>query len=131
MGRYYSGDIEGKFWVAVQPSDDASNFGGRETILEDEDGNETELSYSFLEEDIPEIEYILKEILEELGVHKEKLDTFFSNCESYRNEDLQEILDISLTNVDSVLKLYSRLELGNKILECVKQTGECTFECEL
>lgn len=21
MGRYYSGDIEGKFWFAVQPSD--------------------------------------------------------------------------------------------------------------
>jgi hypothetical protein len=44
---------------------------------------------------------------------------------------VKEILDISLTNVDGVLKLYSRLELGNKILECVKQTGECKFECEL
>ena len=27
MGRYYWGDIEGKFWFAVQSSDDASNFG--------------------------------------------------------------------------------------------------------
>ena len=27
MGRYYSGDIEGKFWFAVQSSDDADNFG--------------------------------------------------------------------------------------------------------
>ena len=28
MGRYYSGDIEGKFWFAVQDSDDAEFFGG-------------------------------------------------------------------------------------------------------
>jgi hypothetical protein len=131
MGRYYSGDIEGKFWVAVQPSDDASNFGGRERIIEDEDGEEIELGYSFYQEDISDIEYILEEILEDLGDHKEKLDNFFSNCESYSNENLKEILDIPLTNVDDVLKLYSRLELGNKILECVKRTGECKFECEL
>lgn len=27
MGRYYSGDIEGKFWVAIQNSDAAERFG--------------------------------------------------------------------------------------------------------
>lgn len=31
MGRYYFGDIEGKFWFAVQSSDDASFFGGTES----------------------------------------------------------------------------------------------------
>jgi hypothetical protein len=29
MGRYYSGSISGKFWVAVQDSDDATKFGGK------------------------------------------------------------------------------------------------------
>lgn len=29
MGRYYSGDIAGKFWFACQSSDDAENFGGK------------------------------------------------------------------------------------------------------
>ena len=28
MGRYYYGDINGKFWFGVQSSTDASNFGG-------------------------------------------------------------------------------------------------------
>ena len=28
MGRYYSGDIEGKFWFAVQSSNAADRFGG-------------------------------------------------------------------------------------------------------
>ena len=27
MGRYYSGDIEGKFWFALQSSDAADRFG--------------------------------------------------------------------------------------------------------
>ena len=27
MGRYYSGDIEGKFWFGIQESNDADNFG--------------------------------------------------------------------------------------------------------
>jgi hypothetical protein len=27
MGRYYSGNIEGKFWFGTQSSDDATNFG--------------------------------------------------------------------------------------------------------
>lgn len=26
MGRYYNGTISGKFWFAIQSSDDASNF---------------------------------------------------------------------------------------------------------
>ena len=29
MGRYYGGDIEGKFWFGVQSSDDADHFGIR------------------------------------------------------------------------------------------------------
>ena len=30
MGRYYDGDIEGKFWFGVQSSDDAEFFGAKE-----------------------------------------------------------------------------------------------------
>ena len=30
MGRYYEGDIEGKFWFAVQSSDDGEYFGAEE-----------------------------------------------------------------------------------------------------
>ena len=30
MGRYYEGDIDGKFWFAVQSSDDGEFFGAEE-----------------------------------------------------------------------------------------------------
>jgi hypothetical protein len=29
------------------------------------------------------------------------------------------------------LKVYARMSLGEKILECVKTTGECNFNAEL
>ena len=45
MGRYYHGDIEGKFWFGVQDSRDAEHFGGEETPIietfEDEEGKKT------------------------------------------------------------------------------------------
>lgn len=48
MGRYYSGDIEGKFWFAVQSSDDADFFGG--------DRSEPNyINYYFSEDDLPTI----------------------------------------------------------------------------
>ena len=33
MGRYYHGDINGKFWFGVQSSVDACNFGGEYEVL--------------------------------------------------------------------------------------------------
>ena len=52
MGRYYQGDIEGKFWFGVQSSDDANNFGGSEIEVQDEDGEVMELEYFFNKEDL-------------------------------------------------------------------------------
>lgn len=35
MGRYYDGDIQGKFWFAVQSSDDGEHFGAEEQSSND------------------------------------------------------------------------------------------------
>ena len=39
--------------------------------------------------------------------------------EGFRRQDTQELL-----------QWYARLELGEKILKCVKENGECFFEAE-
>ena len=49
MGRYYHGDIEGKFMFAVQSSDDADFFG---VVGQPPD---THLEYCFTDEDLPKI----------------------------------------------------------------------------
>jgi len=124
MGRYYSGDIEGKFWFGVQSSDDASFFGGEEI-------EPNTISYYFDKDDLPEIEEGIAECKKELGENKEKLDKFFGKVESYTDEKVAEELGIKKDEVGTVMEWYARLELGKKILRCVKKNGECSFEAEL
>ena len=119
MGRYYSGDIEGKFWVAVQPSNSADRFGVKGF-------QPNYLEYKFYEEDKPNLEAELKRIEKSLGDQLEKFDEFFEKHTSYRDEMLAE-------NGISVSKLgdYADYKLGQKILECLNNLGYCEFEAEL
>ena len=67
MGRYYNGDIEGKFWFGVQSSSAADRFGVT--------GHQPEiLEYYFDEENLETIEEELSTILESLNGFKDKLD---------------------------------------------------------
>jgi hypothetical protein len=124
MGRYYNGDIEGKFWFGVQPSDDASFFGGEEQ----EPGF---IRYYFGKEHLPEIKDGLKKCLEELGVYKKPLDDFFAENNMYSDETLRKQLDVTEKTVRELLEWYARYELGKKIEKCVKENGSCEFDAEL
>lgn len=123
MGRYYSGDIEGKFWFAVQPSDDASFFGGN--VYEPQ-----VINYEFEESDIETIEAGIEKCKVALGETKEKLDKFFDENNGYNDEMLVEAGICPLPQVKSILSLYARLHLGEKIYNCVKENGHCYFEAE-
>lgn len=124
MGRYYNGDIEGKFWFGVQSSDDADNFGGC--------GSEPSvIEYHFTEDELPAIKEGIKKCVDELGEYKVKLDKFFENKTGYNNEMIAEEFKVEVKKVEKLLKYYARLELGEKILKCVETTGECNFDAEL
>ena len=137
MGRYYTGDIEGKFWFAVQSSDDASFFGGseEEVYSETDEGEEClepyELEYFFQTGDLEEIDHGIEECLSELGDKKEKLDAFFEKNPYYNNTMVSESLQIDVNEVRSLLEWYARLGLGIKIRDCVKEKGQCSFNAEL
>lgn len=120
IGRYITGDIEGKFWFAVQSSSDADFFG-----YEGQQPNY--LEYCFDKEHLPEIEKGIEKCEEELGEYKEKFDKFFKKDCGYNDEQLKEEV-----GRDAIKKLtwYARLELGKKILKCVKKTGYCNFQAE-
>lgn len=131
MGRYYSGDIEGKFWFAVQSSDDASFFGGSDEEREDDDGNVFELEYFFQSGDLDDINHGIEECISELGDNKEKLDKFFEGAMGYNDTMVSEALEIDIKEVKPLLEWYARLGLGIKIRDCVKEKGQCTFFAEL
>lgn len=124
MGRYYSGDIEGKFWVAVQPSNDADFFGvtGVEPNY---------LEYYFEGSNKPAIERGIAKCRRALGENKQKLDSFFASNEMYNDEMVAKQTGIPLEQVPGLLEWYARLELGEKILKCVNDIGKCYFEAEL
>ena len=124
MGRYYSGDIEGKFWFAVQSSDAADRFGVT--------GNEPqELYYYFCkEEDFPKVKEEIEKIKNTLGNYKEKIDNFFETKSSYTDEELAKHLNVNIEDAKLKLKDYADLELGIKIRDCIKENGECQFTAE-
>ena len=131
MGRNYWGDIEGKFWFGIQSSDDPSYFKEPCSIEEDEDGDETSLVYSFDETDVEAIEEVVGEIINELGDSKEKLDKFLDLRDSSGDDLISKETGILASDMKSILTLYARMKLGNQILDCIKQNGQCIFECEL
>lgn len=137
MGRYYNGDIEGKFWFGVQDSTDADFFGGQTS-------EPNYVNYSFEADDLPTIKKGITECKKKLGKNLAKLTAFFAEggegYNGYTDKKIADCLGIKWTDrksnfgnteVSGILEWYARLELGNKILKCVKDTGYCNFEAEL
>ena len=89
MGRYYTGDIEGKFWFGVQSSDDASFFGGNEN-------GPNHINYYFDKSDLSDIQKGLRECKKQLGNYKKKIDNFFDKNGSYNDKKLAETMEIKV-----------------------------------
>lgn len=119
MGRYYSGDIEGKFWFAVQSSTAADRFGAKFH-------EPNYVNYSFDESHLEKCEAEIQRILDKLGNKKPQLDNFFSKNPFYSDE---QIKDLGITMEE--LEDYADLELGIKIRDCIKDSGYCNFDAEL
>lgn len=119
MGRYYSGDIEGKFWFALQSSDAASRFGGIES-------EPAHIEYYFDEDHLKEVESEIKNIEDSLGDKIRILDEFFASNNGYTDKSI-EALGVSMNE----LREYADLGLGIKIRDCIKEFGQCSFQAEL
>jgi hypothetical protein len=119
MGRYYSGDIEGKFWFGVQSSTAADRFGVKHQAP-------NYVEYYYEQSDLPEVEEEIEFIKHSLGDKLQKLDNFFKFNNGYRDEMLNEI---GITGLD--LEHYADLKLGEKIRQCIIDTGACQFNAEL
>ena len=125
MGRYYQGDIEGKFWFAIQSSTDANFFGA-------EPHEPNYVNYHFeKDEHLEMVENGIKECEDVLGKNKKTLDKFFSDNNGYNDDMIVEQTNIKKENIGRLLKWYARLRLGIKIRDYLKDHDECNFEAEL
>jgi|TARA_R100000455_G_C6196045_1_gene68578 hypothetical protein len=116
MGRYYDGDIHGKFWFGLQSSAAADRFGC--------EGTATHLDYYFDEEELPEIVSEIKKIEDSIDV--KKIEDFFKDRNGYNDKSLHEA---GISEAD--LSEYADLLLGRKIRDYVAENGECQFSAEL
>jgi|TARA_E500000318_G_scaffold46031_1_gene43469 hypothetical protein len=122
MGRYYHGDIEGKFWFAVQSSCDGEYFGMEEQ----------EPSYlPYYSDDLDLAEKGVAECKEKLRGYLTIIRKFFNNRSSYTDKSLAEALEVSEEKTSHLLAWYARLTLGEKIVRCIKEEGSCWYEAEL
>lgn len=118
MGRYYSGDIDGKFWFAVQSSDAADRFG----VVGEQPNT---LSYYFDEDNLEDVEAEIKNIEDSLGEKLKIIDDFFATKNGYTDKELE---DIGISRND--LSDYADLGLGKQIRDCIIENGSCGFEAE-
>jgi hypothetical protein len=125
MGRYYDGDIEGKFWFAVQSSNDASFFGGSQS-----EPNYIEYYFS-REDDMDSIAEGIAKCEAKLGEDEKKIEEFFKDKQGYNDDMFLKELGWNGDKVKERLEWYARLTLGRKIHEQVKKTGYCEFRAEL
>lgn len=125
MGRYYNGDIEGKFWFGIQSSADGEFFGATP-------------DYSIIDyivEDIKKVNKGLKKCKEKLGDKLEKLDNFFKELEEkksgYNHSMVAKAVDIDKLEVEFYLTWYARYKLGKQIKDCIDEQGSCFYSAEM
>jgi len=115
MGRYYSGDIEGKFMFATQSSTAADRFGS--SYYEP-----NHVNYYFDEDHLDTI----NEELQSLQEAYEKVSKFFENKNGWNDRERDEA---GLSEKD--MSDYADYILGDKIRKCILEQGHCSFEAEL
>jgi hypothetical protein len=118
MGRYYNGDINGKFWFAVQSSNAADRFG----VTGEQPST---LSYYFDEDNLEDVEDEIKNIEESLGDKLQVIEKFFEERNGYNDKMLEEA---GITQEE--LSDYADLGLGKEIRDSIKENGQCSFEAE-
>lgn len=123
MGRYYSGDIDGKFVFGIQDSNAADRFGvtGEHPYY---------LEYYFTEENIPQIESELRNIKEAFGKDFDSLYDIVENY-GYSQSRVVELFNIDDHQAQVYLSEIADYMLGEQILEKVKEQGYCSFDAEL
>lgn len=125
MGRYYDGDISGKFWFAVQPSDAAEQFGA-------EQQEPSTIEYAIERTDFEtKGKETMKNLRTALGSDYHKLANFFDKNDSYNNERLEK--ETGMTGVEEKLQYYADIKFAEKIqafFDEDPETDTCYFTAE-
>ena len=140
MGRHYDGDISGKFWFAVQSSDDGEYFGALDITEEntDSDYHDGFIDYVIYFSDIDRVKAGIDLCKRQLRGNYVILSEFFSNSSGYNDEMIIEHykktrgIHINEGFLREQLTIFARLDFGTQILLYFNENpGEdCHFTAE-
>jgi hypothetical protein len=126
MGRYYDGDIDGKWWFGVQSSTTPEKFGAEPSFIE----------YTIYKGE--EFADTMKELKKGLGDKIKILDEFFDKQIAYSNDDLLEYVkkthsEYTNSELDNDLSHYADYKFGLDVAKHFKESGEdyCSISSEL
>jgi len=141
MGRHYDGDISGKFWFAVQSSDDGEYFGALDITEEntDSDYHEGFVDYVIYFSDIDKVKAGIDLCKRQLRGNYVILNEFFSSSSGYNDEMIIEHykktrgIHINEGFLREQLTIFARLDFGTQILLYFNENpGEdCHFTAEM
>ena len=130
MGRHYTGDIDGKFWFAVQPSDIHEQFGAKE---------QEPAFIEYMIENGPQVLDGLEALECKLGKYLEVAHQFFIQNESYMEIDFMDFAQsygMNCKNIEvakQIIRDYADWTSGIEVLEYFNKTGAdvCYISAEL
>jgi len=141
MGRHYDGDIEGKFWFAVQSSDDGEYFGAIDITEEntDSDYHDGFVDYVIYFSDIDRVKAGIDLCKRQLRGNYLILNEFFLSNNGYNDEMIIEHyqktrgIHINEDFLREQLTIFARLDFGTQILLYFNENpGEdCHFTAEM
>jgi len=141
MGRHYDGDIEGKFWFAVQSSDDGEYFGAIDITKENEedDYHTGYIDYVIYFSDIDKVKAGIDLCKRQLRNNYIILSEFFEKNNGYNDEMIIEYyketrgIHINEGFLREQLTIFARLDFGIRILLYFNENpGEdCNFTAEM
>ena len=141
MGRHYDGDIEGKFWFAVQSSDDGEYFGAIDITEEntDSDYHDGFVDYVIYFSDIDRVKAGIDLCKRQLRGNYSILNEFFLSNKGYNDEMIikhyQKTKGIHINEgfLREQLTIFARLDFGTQILLYFNENpGEdCHFTAEM
>ena len=141
MGRHYDGDIEGKFWFAVQSSDDGEYFGAIDITEEntDSDYHDGFVDYVIYFSDIDRVKAGIDLCKRQLRGNYSILNEFFLSNKGYNDEMIikhyQKTRGIHINEgfLREQLTIFARLDFGTQILLYFNENpGEdCHFTAEM
>tara|TARA_R100000734_G_C3297957_1_gene88929 strand:- start:614 stop:994 length:381 start_codon:yes stop_codon:yes gene_type:complete len=126
MGRYYSGDVEGKWWFGVQSSNTPIKFGGQETFIDYTICNDGTFKRQ------------VEQLKQDLGDKLEWLQQFFDENNGYNDAMLMEFMMKKNPRYDKSelsrdLENFADYEFAMQVKQHFEDTGEdyCNVSSEL